>query len=49
MQRISLPSPAQIILTILLAMSATLPSTARADDWPTRPLTLIVPFPAGGG
>ena len=22
--------------------------TARADDWPTHPLTLIVPFPAGG-
>jgi tripartite-type tricarboxylate transporter receptor subunit TctC len=22
---------------------------ARADDWPSRPITLIVPYPAGGG
>jgi tripartite-type tricarboxylate transporter receptor subunit TctC len=23
-------------------------STANADDWPTRPLRIVVPFPAGG-
>src|SRR5690349_11196681 len=22
--------------------------SARAEDWPTRPVTMIVPFPAGG-
>lgn len=25
------------------------PSTSFADDWPSRPIRLIVPFPAGGG
>ena len=23
-------------------------SSARADDYPSRPITLVVPFPAGG-
>lgn len=31
-----------------LAMSALAPGAARADDWPNRPITLIVPFPPGG-
>jgi tripartite-type tricarboxylate transporter receptor subunit TctC len=22
--------------------------TANAEDWPTRPLRIVVPFPAGG-
>src|SRR5712692_11989878 len=26
-----------------------LAGTAAAQEWPTRPITLIVPFPAGGG
>src|SRR5215469_13176677 len=25
------------------------PGLAHAQDWPTRPLTLVVPFAAGGG
>jgi tripartite-type tricarboxylate transporter receptor subunit TctC len=28
---------------------ATLTGAAQAQDWPTRPITLIVPFSAGGG
>jgi len=48
MQCISLPSLAKVFLTISLVMSAVVPDAARADDWPSHPLTLIVPFPAGG-
>lgn len=25
------------------------PSVASAEDWPSRPITIVVPFPAGGG
>lgn len=31
-----------------LGAAALLPAAARADDFPTRPITLIVPFSAGG-
>ena len=31
------------------AALAALTATAHAQDWPTRPITLIVPFSAGGG
>jgi tripartite-type tricarboxylate transporter receptor subunit TctC len=31
------------------AMSALAPRLAKAQDWPARPIRLIVPFPAGGG
>jgi len=35
---------------ILLALSLLAPAnTVRADDYPNRPITLIVPYPAGGG
>jgi tripartite-type tricarboxylate transporter receptor subunit TctC len=33
----------------LVAASLSLTSAALAQDWPTRPMTLIVPFAAGGG
>jgi tripartite-type tricarboxylate transporter receptor subunit TctC len=39
-------SIAAILLAVSLLMSA---HTARADDYPNRPITLIVPYPAGGG
>ncbi|CAM5763505.1 Bug family tripartite tricarboxylate transporter substrate binding protein [Bosea minatitlanensis] len=37
-------------LTLLLAMlAAVIAGPARAQDWPTGPVTLVVPYPAGGG
>ncbi|MGB7177558.1 MAG: tripartite tricarboxylate transporter substrate-binding protein, partial [Xanthobacteraceae bacterium] len=48
MKRLPLLFLPGLVLTAFLALSATLPSVARADDWPSHPLTLIVPFPAGG-
>jgi len=32
-----------------LALLTALSGTAAAQDWPTRPITLVVPFTAGGG
>jgi tripartite-type tricarboxylate transporter receptor subunit TctC len=32
-----------------VAVLAAFPTMAPAQDWPTRPITLIVPFAAGGG
>lgn len=34
---------------LALAVCVLAPSTAAAQQWPERPITLIVPFPAGGG
>src|SRR5258708_7278775 len=31
------------------AASTLLPTLAAAEDWPARPIRMIVPFPAGGG
>jgi tripartite-type tricarboxylate transporter receptor subunit TctC len=36
----------RLLFVAALALAAT---QARADDWPSRPITLIVPFSAGGG
>src|SRR5215471_16061165 len=41
---ISAPVPAFAAMLALLA----LPDTAVAQNWPSRPLTLVVPFAAGG-
>jgi len=48
MQRILPSSISAFFLAILVASAALLPGRAKADDWPSHPLTLIVPFPAGG-
>ncbi len=32
----------------LLAAGVAMPGIARADEWPSRPVTMIVPFAAGG-
>src|SRR6201999_3734897 len=37
----------RIVLAALAALLAL--SSARADDYPTRPITLVVPYAAGGG
>jgi tripartite-type tricarboxylate transporter receptor subunit TctC len=48
MQRIPVSSVFVIFFAILIAASAAFPGAASAQDWPTHPLELIVPFPAGG-
>jgi tripartite-type tricarboxylate transporter receptor subunit TctC len=44
--------PALRILLAALALAATAPAVvgvAVADEWPSRPIRLVVPLPAGGG
>ncbi len=36
------------LTTAAAALAPALPSTARAQSFPTRPITLVVPYPAGG-
>ena len=38
----------RIPATLLTALSLLLPALAAAQDFPERPIRLIVPFPAGG-
>src|SRR5947209_8853679 len=35
-------------LIVIAALIAAMASSARAQDYPTRPVKIIVPFPAGG-
>src|SRR6266704_183294 len=42
-------APARTIATACLAAFALVALPAKAEDYPTRPITLVVPFPAGGG
>ena len=37
------------ILAIVVAVVGTIVDTASATEYPARPVTLIVPYPAGGG
>jgi len=41
-----LRAPSFVAATILVALAG---PSAVAQDWPTRPLTLVIPFGAGGG
>ena len=46
-----MPSLSFCKLVILIAVAAMLGAALRqatAEDWPTRPITLVVSFPAGG-
>src|SRR5262245_61055438 len=36
------------LLVAAFAVCLALPPTARAQDWPSRPVTMVVPFAAGG-
>jgi tripartite-type tricarboxylate transporter receptor subunit TctC len=36
-------------LFVVAALALTLTAPATAQDWPTRPVTMVVPFAAGGG
>ncbi len=39
-----------LLIPVLMAGMATLaPAHAQTQNWPTKPITLIVPFPPGGG
>ena len=38
----------RILVALWLAAFAVFPQSSRADDYPNRPITLIVPFPPGG-
>ena len=37
------------LLASTLALAGLAPAQAQAQEWPTRPVRLVVPFPAGGG
>jgi tripartite-type tricarboxylate transporter receptor subunit TctC len=39
---------AKTIAAAMLAIAAVCAGPAQAEDWPTRPVTMVVPFPAGG-
>jgi tripartite-type tricarboxylate transporter receptor subunit TctC len=36
------------LLALSLVVPMTAPTAARADEWPSRTIRLIVPFPPGG-
>src|SRR5262245_51270206 len=44
---VAFSTTAAVIMSVIVAGSAP-PARAQTDDWPTRPLTLVVPFSAGG-
>ena len=40
--------PTRYILSLVLALIALHPPVARSEDYPARPVKIVVPFPAGG-
>ena len=40
--------PAAVLGALTLVAAASLPSSALAQEWPSRPLRLVVPYPPGG-
>src|SRR5258706_9476481 len=45
----TLPSRKRRTALALLALAAASPWAAAQSAWPAKPVTIIVPFPAGGG
>ena len=43
-----IPGAAAVLVGLLMAASAPPPAQAQDSDWPTRPITMVVPFSAGG-
>jgi tripartite-type tricarboxylate transporter receptor subunit TctC len=43
------PMLAGVAAGLIAAVGLGLPAPAAAQDWPTRPVTMVVPFPPGGG
>jgi tripartite-type tricarboxylate transporter receptor subunit TctC len=48
-RRIDVASPNALLAAALVLAVLTAPAAAQPSDWPTRPITLVVPFSAGGG
>lgn len=40
--------PLRFAVAVGIALAASLPTGVHAQSWPNKPITLIVPFPAGG-
>ena len=45
---LALWTTAAAIMSVIAADLCARPARAQTEDWPTRPLTLVVPFSAGG-
>ena len=40
---------ARLLPAFLLSLATSLPALAQSPDWPTRPITVVMTFPAGSG